>query len=90
RRVAHRTESQEATSGPALRAYLTDEIVPSIEKLGFAWDIHPNPDPRHGPFLIARRIEGADLPTVLIYGHGDVVRGYDAQWKDGLSPWAVT
>lgn len=90
RRVAHRTESQEATSGPALRAYLTDDICPSIEKLGFTWEIHPNPDPRHGPFLIARRIEDAALPTVLIYGHGDVVRGYDAQWKDGLSPWAVT
>lgn len=90
RRVAHRTESQEATSGPALMAYLTDEIVPAIERLGFTWDIHLNPDPRHGPFLIARRIEDAALPTVLIYGHGDVVRGYDDQWKDGLSPWAVT
>lgn len=90
RRVAHRTESQEAASGPALSAYLTDEIVPSIERLGFTWDIHPNPDPRHGPFLIARRIEDTALPTVLIYGHGDVVRGYDDQWKDGLSPWAVT
>jgi acetylornithine deacetylase/succinyl-diaminopimelate desuccinylase-like protein len=30
------------------------------------------------------------LPTVLMYGHGDVVRGDDARWPEGLSPWALT
>ena len=25
-------------------------------------------------------------PTVLTYGHGDVILGYDAQWREGLSP----
>jgi acetylornithine deacetylase/succinyl-diaminopimelate desuccinylase-like protein len=27
---------------------------------------------------------------VLIYGHGDVVAGYDEQWSDGRSPWTVS
>ena len=40
--------------------------------------------------LFAERIEDPALPTVLIYGHGDVVAGYDSQWKDGRSPWQVT
>jgi acetylornithine deacetylase/succinyl-diaminopimelate desuccinylase-like protein len=25
-----------------------------------------------------------------MYGHGDVVPGYDAQWRAGLSPWSLT
>ena len=35
----------------------------------------------------ARR--GHDLPTVLVYGHGDVVRGYAAQWRAPLDPWSL-
>jgi len=34
-RVAQRTESQSATSLPALYAYLTQQIVPELEALGF-------------------------------------------------------
>jgi acetylornithine deacetylase/succinyl-diaminopimelate desuccinylase-like protein len=26
------------------------------------------------------------LPTVFTYGHGDVIRGLEKQWRDGLSP----
>ncbi|HUG58980.1 MAG TPA: M20 family metallopeptidase, partial [Candidimonas sp.] len=29
------------------------------------------------------------LPTVLGYGHGDVIRGLEPEWKDGLSPWEL-
>ena len=36
------------------------------------------------------RIEDPALPTVLGYGHGDVVAGHDGQWRDGRSPWALT
>ena len=43
-----------------------------------------------GPFLVARRIEGEDLPTVMTYGHGDVVAGYDTQWDNQMSPWHIT
>ncbi|MFO1306389.1 MAG: M20 family metallopeptidase [Burkholderiales bacterium] len=88
RRVAHRTESQRADAQRDLRAYLDDEIVPSLAKLGFASRIVANPK-GGGPFLIAQRIEDPSLPTILTYGHGDVILGYDAQWRDGLSPWIL-
>ncbi len=90
RRVGYRTESQEAGRLPQLTAYLTDEIGPSIERLGLSWRVLDNPVAGYGPFLIGERIEGPGLPTVLSYGHGDVVRGYDEQWRQGLQPWKIT
>ncbi|WP_250454043.1 M20 family metallopeptidase [Caballeronia sp. ATUFL_M2_KS44] len=90
RRVAYRTESQEADSGERLAAYLNDELTPTLGDWGFSCRIVANPVAGVGPFLVAHRHEGDDLPTVLSYGHGDVVRGYDAQWSEGLSPWRVT
>jgi acetylornithine deacetylase/succinyl-diaminopimelate desuccinylase-like protein len=89
RRVAIRTASQEADSGPELRRYLVDEMAPSLAALGFTSAVHDNPDGRHGPFLIARRVEDPALPTVLMYGHGDVIRGQDASWTKGQGPWTV-
>jgi acetylornithine deacetylase/succinyl-diaminopimelate desuccinylase-like protein len=90
RRVAYRTESQEADSGERLAAYLNEELTPTLNAWGFNCRIVANPVAGVGPFLVAHRHEGDDLPTVLSYGHGDVVRGYDAQWSEGLSPWRVT
>ncbi|MEI9984071.1 MAG: M20 family metallopeptidase [Aliidongia sp.] len=89
RRVAHRTESQAPDSLPRLAKYLDEEIGPSAAELGFTWRLVDNPTPGFGPFLIGERLEAPALPTVLTYGHGDVVRGYDAQWRSGLSPWEV-
>jgi acetylornithine deacetylase/succinyl-diaminopimelate desuccinylase-like protein len=89
RRVAYRTESQDPASGAVLHAYLADEIGPSLAALGFSFAIHPNPVPPYGPFLIATRHEGDDLPTVLMYGHGDVIRGQDASWTQGAGPWTL-
>ncbi|MCB2055746.1 MAG: M20 family metallopeptidase [Geminicoccaceae bacterium] len=90
RRVAYRTESQEPDRLPDCRRYLTDEIAPWLEKIGYRCGLHGNPDGRTGPFLVAERHEGDDLPTLLTYGHGDVVRGIEEQWRDGLDPWAIT
>jgi acetylornithine deacetylase/succinyl-diaminopimelate desuccinylase-like protein len=90
RRVAYRTESQEADSGARLRGYLDDELTPLLTQWGFRCRIVDNPVPGAAPFLIAHRHEDDALPTVLSYGHGDVVRGYDAQWNAGLTPWDVT
>jgi acetylornithine deacetylase/succinyl-diaminopimelate desuccinylase-like protein len=42
-----------------------------------------------GPILLAERIEDESLPTMLCYGHGDVIRGLEGQWRDGLSPWVL-
>lgn len=89
RRVAVPTESQNPDRLPDLRRYLTDEIAPAFEAMGHRCDIFENPIDGGGPVLLAERIEGADLPTVLGYGHGDVIRGYDDQWRDGLSPWRI-
>ncbi|WP_179404251.1 M20/M25/M40 family metallo-hydrolase [Burkholderia guangdongensis] len=90
RRVAYRTESEEAGSGDALAAYLAHEVAPSLRALGFDARVVDNPVAKRGPFLVAHRHEGDDLPTVLTYGHGDVVRGQDGRWRDGRDPWRVS
>ena len=90
RRIAIRTESQEANRGPDLRAYLDDEMIPTLAKLGFTTRIIDNPIDGFGPFLIAHRFEAKDVPTVFTYGHGDVIRGYDNQWRAGTGPWKIT
>jgi hypothetical protein len=46
-----------------LLGYLRDEMQPCLEGLGFQVSLHANPVPGGGPFLIARRIEDAALPT---------------------------
>jgi acetylornithine deacetylase/succinyl-diaminopimelate desuccinylase-like protein len=89
RRVAFHTESQEPKQKPELYRYLREEMVPTLEPLGFDCEIYDNPIDRGGPFLVARRQEGEDLPTMMSYGHGDVVRGYDNQWREGLNPWVL-
>ncbi len=89
RRVAIRTESQDQKRKPDLQQYLDGEMSPFLQSMGFNCEIFDNPVAHGGPFLVADRFEGADLPTILTYGHGDVVPGYDAQWKDGLSPWTL-
>ena len=88
RRVAIPSESQTPDGAPALRRYLTDEMVPDFSALGFETTIVENPRGA-GPMLIAARIEDKGLPTVLGYAHGDVVRGMDADWHEGLSPWRL-
>lgn len=89
RRVAIRTESQIPESRPYLDVYLQQEIAPAFERMGFKVDILPNPAEGTGPILLAERIEDPSLPTVLSYGHGDVIRGLEGQWREGLSPWTL-
>lgn len=88
RRVAFRTSSQDGVN-PALSAYLTDEISATLARLSFTARVVENPVAGGPPFLIAERHEFDDLPTVLTYGHGDVVRGYDEQWRAALKPWEI-
>ena len=76
RRVAIPTESQVEERLPVLRAYLADEIAPSLARLGFVSEIVDNPV-RGGPMLIAERREAGASTTVFGYGHGDVIRGLD-------------
>ncbi|MBN3724019.1 M20 family metallopeptidase [Burkholderia sp. Ac-20379] len=89
RRVAARTESQNPERHDELLAYLTGDTAACLAALGFKSEIWENPVDGAPPFLFASRIEHPELPTVLIYGHGDVVRGDDANWAPGLEPWRV-
>ncbi|MEZ5657156.1 MAG: M20 family metallopeptidase [Burkholderiaceae bacterium] len=90
RRVAIRTESPIPERGPELYRYLQQEMTPWLERRGFVCRVFDNPKPGSGPFLVARRDEDPALPSVMSYGHGDVVRGYDDQWREGLDPWTIT
>ncbi|WP_159993438.1 M20 family metallopeptidase [Roseomonas sp. 18066] len=90
RRVAYPTESQNPDRAPVLLAYLEEEMVPALAAMGFSSEILPNPSPDQAPFLIASRLEDPARPTVLVYGHGDTVRGQDAEWREGLAPWRIT
>jgi acetylornithine deacetylase/succinyl-diaminopimelate desuccinylase-like protein len=92
RRVAIRTQSQELrdpATAPALRAYVDGEMRRTLEPLGFVCEVFDNPVPPYGPLLVAARHEAEALPTVLMYGHGDVIRGQDASWTRGAGPWVL-
>lgn len=89
RRVTWRTESDMGVVGPALDGYLREEMAPALAALGFDCEIAPNPDAKGGPLLLARRVEDRALPTVLTYGHGDVINGQEGRWREGLDPWTL-
>jgi acetylornithine deacetylase/succinyl-diaminopimelate desuccinylase-like protein len=89
RRVAYKTESQNAERADALRAYLVDEMVPAFAALDFTSKIVESPSGK-SPFLVSNYHESATAPTMLIYGHGDVVDGMVGEWRDGLNPWQTT
>jgi len=92
-RIAVPSVSQGADRAPeqaaALRHYLEAELTPALVALGFDCSVHLNPVPGGGPLLVARRIEDPNRPTVLMYGHGDVIRGMDPSWRHGAGPWTL-
>ena len=90
RRVSIPTESQIPERSAELHRYLQDEIAAELADMGFTFTIEKNPIAGGGPVLIAHREEDPAFTTVLTYGHGDVVRGYDDQWRRDLSPWVLT
>ncbi|MEE1556504.1 MAG: M20/M25/M40 family metallo-hydrolase, partial [Alphaproteobacteria bacterium] len=89
RRVAIRSSAQVRELRPELERYLVEEMTPMLEGLGFTVAIHANPDTRGGPFLVAERMENPNLPTLLSYGHGDVVRGFEGDWREDRDPWSM-
>jgi len=89
RRVAYQTESQNPEKRDALRAYLTDDLEPAFKSLDFSTRLIESPAGK-GPYLLAQYSESASAPTVLIYGHGDVVDGMVGEWRDNLDPWRTT
>jgi acetylornithine deacetylase/succinyl-diaminopimelate desuccinylase-like protein len=89
RRVAFQTESQNAARRDVLRAYLEKELMPSFAELDFESRVVESPSGK-SPFLVAQHIESSNAPTVLMYGHGDVVDGMEGEWRNGLNPWQTT
>ncbi|MGR3496241.1 M20 family metallopeptidase [Citreimonas sp.] len=87
--VAFESESQDPDQAAELMRYLTEAIEPRLTAMGFACSTHPNPDPKGGPLLIGERHEAEGLPTMLTYGHGDVIRAQTDQWRDGLHPFKL-
>jgi acetylornithine deacetylase/succinyl-diaminopimelate desuccinylase-like protein len=87
--VAIRSTAQDPDHDAELGRYLEDGIRPWLERMGFDVAIHPNPVAGFGPILTATRVEDPARPTVLLYGHGDTVRGLDEQWSEGLEPWRL-
>lgn len=88
RRVAMPTVSREERHWPDLQRYLDEELAPAFDRMGFAQrQFRRAPAP--GGFLLASRIEDPALPTVLMYGHGDVVTGVPEMWSPGLKPFEL-
>ncbi len=89
RRVGYQTESQNPDRRGALRAYLEEELQPAFSQLDFATRLVESPTGK-GPYLVAEYRENSSAPTVLMYGHGDVVDGMTGEWRDNLDPWRTT
>lgn len=89
KRVAIPTESQNPDRLPNCYQYL-ELLADDLAALGFDGRIIDNPTAVGGPYLIARRIEDETLPTLLIYGHGDVVAGMETRWSEGRDPWKLS
>ena len=89
RRVAYPTESQHRERRDVLQAYLEEEMQPAFAQLDFTTRLIESPVGKH-PYLLAEYRESATAPTVLMYGHGDVVDGMVGEWRDNLDPWRTT
>lgn len=85
--VARPTESQNPERIDEMQAYLAELLIPRLSASGFECTVHENP--QGTPILVARRIEDPNLLTVLGYGHGDVVRGQEADWSEGRKPFEL-
>ncbi|MBB4688245.1 M20 family metallopeptidase [Amycolatopsis jiangsuensis] len=88
--VGHPTVSDRPEGRAAIETYLSEVLTPRLAALGCATEVHPNPDPAGGPFLVGTRLESPELPTLLCYGHADVVDGHAGQWSEDRDPWTLT
>lgn len=87
--VAFQTESQESNQRAELDRYLLQAMAPRLHKMGFELKQYDNPISGGAPLLLGQLIEDPSLPTVLIYGHGDVIRAQTDQWREGLHPFTL-
>ncbi|QHC23540.1 M20 family metallopeptidase [Streptomyces sp. GS7] len=88
--VRYPTESARPGGYIAVKAYLDEVLVPALHGLGCSVVAYPNPDSSGGPFLVGTRVESPEFPTLLCYGHADVVDGHAGRWSEGRDPWTLT
>jgi acetylornithine deacetylase/succinyl-diaminopimelate desuccinylase-like protein len=88
--IAFPSESQNPARGAERRQYLEHGLVPLLAAMGYACSVHANPTGAELPLLVARRVEDPALPTVLTYGHGDVILGQEGAWTGGRDPWRLS
>ncbi|WP_457946661.1 M20 family metallopeptidase [Pseudarthrobacter sp. alpha12b] len=87
--VSYPSESSTAEGRVALKSYLDEVIEPAFTSLGCSVARFDSWRGGNNSFLLATRNEGPDLPTVLCYGHADVVDGQAGAWTNGRSPWLL-
>ena len=88
--VAVKTESQNPERLSEHYSYANDHLTPALERLGYECRIYDNPFKECGPVFLAHRLEDESLPTLLCYGHGDVVLGMEGEWDNDRDPWSLT
>ena len=75
-----------------LQRYLKEAMIPLLQTMGFVCEILDNPVDAGIPFLFAERMENPDFETILVYGHGDVIRAQTGQWREGIGTirnWSI-
>lgn len=88
-RIAMPTESPRPDCAADQHRYL-EALRPTLEGMGFAVETLDNPLEPRAPLLLAERHEADGLPTILTYGHGDVLGGMEGDWSAGLHPFRLT
>jgi acetylornithine deacetylase/succinyl-diaminopimelate desuccinylase-like protein len=91
--VGYPTVSGDPAGHDAIEAYLTEVLAPKLAELDCtvtAYGPAGGATGTSGRFLVGTRTESPDLPTLLCYGHADVVDGHAGQWSAGRDPWTLT
>ncbi|OKH86763.1 M20 family metallopeptidase [Thalassospira sp. TSL5-1] len=83
------SESQNPERAAELQRYIDEKMIPMLRDMEFTTRVMENPSTGFGPFLFAERHEGDGLPTILTYGHGDVILAQEGEWREGLEPFKV-
>jgi len=87
--VSYPSESSTAEGRVALKSYLDEVVEPTFAALGCSVERYDSWRGGNNSFLVASRHEDPELPTVLCYGHADVVDGQAAAWTNGRNPWVL-
>lgn len=88
--VSYPTESSTPQGRIALKSYLDEVIEPKLLSLGCTVARYDSWRGGLNSFVVGTRHESPDLPTLLCYGHADVVDGQAGEWSQGRGPWTLS